>query len=256
MTNTDLEPDVSAILDLRQLTKARVLLGRFGAGVPTRAAQSLLLDHARARQAVWSEVDWKVLASRLTDLGLEIAEVQSEAGNRGVYVRRPDLGRRLSRAATERLSGMHTGANVVIVVADGLSPSAVEAHAVPLVRAVVERLAARRLSVAPLVLASQARVALGDPIGEGLKARVSIVLIGERPGLSSADSLGVYMTFDPKPGTPDSRRNCISNIRHGGLGVECAADMVLGLATAMLATGISGIDLKPGTTKLPSNDHL
>ena len=93
-------------------------------------------------------------------------------------------------------------------------------------------------------------MALGDPIGEILKARVSIVLIGERPGLSSADSLGVYMTFDPKTGTPDSRRNCISNIRNGGLGTERAADMVLALVTGMLATGVSGIDLKPDVTPL------
>jgi ethanolamine ammonia-lyase small subunit len=246
-----LEPEPSAIPDLRQMTEARVQLGRFGAGVPTRAAQSFLLDHARARQAVWSEVAWKLLASHLSDLGRDIAEIQSEAGDRSVYVRRPDLGRRLSRASAERLSGMPSGADIVLVVADGLSASAIEAHATPLVRAIVARLSARRLSIAPLVLASQARVALGDPIGDALKARVSIVLIGERPGLSSADSLGVYMTFDPKPGTPDSRRNCISNIRNGGLGIERAADMVLALVTAMLATGVSGIDLKPGAARLP-----
>jgi ethanolamine ammonia-lyase small subunit len=250
MKKSDLEKDPAGLPDLKQMTEARVQLGRFGAGVPTRAAQSFLLDHARARQAVWSEVDWKLLASHLIDLGLELAEVQSEAGDREIYVRRPDLGRRLSKAAAEQLSQRRSGADVVIVIADGLSASAIDAHAAPLVRAIVARLTARRLSIAPLILASQARVALADPIGQALKARVSIILIGERPGLSSADSLGVYMTFDPKPGTPDSRRNCISNIRKGGLGIERAADIVLGLVTAMLATEISGVELKPGAPGL------
>jgi ethanolamine ammonia-lyase small subunit len=255
MTKSELEKEPSALPDLRQMTEARVQLGRFGAGVPTRAAQSFLLDHARARQAVWSEVEWKVLASHLTGLRLDLVEVQSKAADRSVYVRRPDLGRRLSKASAEQLAQKRPGTDIVLVIADGLSASAIETNAVPLVRAIVERLATRRLSIAPLVLASQARVALGDPIGEIFKARISIVLIGERPGLSSADSLGVYMTFGPKTGTPDSRRNCISNIRNGGLGIERAADMVLALVTAMLARGVSGIELKPDVTELPRIDY-
>jgi len=251
MARSDQDTDVPLIPDLRQMTEARVLLGRFGSGLPTRAAQSFLLDHARARQAVWSEVDWKVLGTGLADLSLPIVEIQSEASDRSIYVRRPDLGRRLSRASAELVSHQPSGSDIVIVVADGLSASAVEAHAISLVRAIVTRLSARRLTIAPLVLASQARVALGDPVGEILEARVSIMLIGERPGLSAPDSLGVYMTFDPVSGTPDSRRNCISNIRNGGLGIQRAADMVLALASAMLTMGVSGIELKPDMTQLP-----
>lgn len=233
-----------ASFDLRRMTDARVLLGRFGAGLPTRAAQSFLLDHARARQAVWSEVDWSALRAALGELKLGIVEVDSQAADRATYVRRPDLGRKLSPEAAERLAGAGAGGDIVIVVADGLSASAIDVNAVPLVRAIVERLSAQRLSIAPLVLASQARVALGDPIAEMLDARICVMLIGERPGLSAADSAGIYLTCSPRSGTPDSRRNCISNIRAGGLGIDDAADAVASLVADMLKTGISGVGLK------------
>jgi len=119
------------------------------------------------------------------------------------------------------------------------------------VRTIVRRLRESGLALAPLVLARQARVALGDPVGEALGARIAIILIGERPGLTAADSLGAYVTFSPKPGTPDSRRNCISNIRAGGLGIDTAADAVLRLVTDMLRTGISGVGLKDAAAALP-----
>ncbi|WP_225118246.1 ethanolamine ammonia-lyase subunit EutC [Bradyrhizobium sp. BRP22] len=238
-------------VDLRRMTDARVLLGRFGAGLPTRAAQSFLLDHARARQAVWSAVDWASLRANLSDLGLETVEVESEAGDRGTYIRRPDLGRKLSPASAERLAGVRPGCDVVIVVADGLSASAIDVNAVPLTRAIVERLSSRRLSIAPLILASLARVALGDSIAEIVRARIAIMLIGERPGLSAADSLGAYITYSPKAGTPDSRRNCISNIRDGGLRADSAADAVVSLVTDMLKTATSGVGLRDAVAKLP-----
>lgn len=247
------EPDRKPIasLDLREMTQARVLLGRFGAGLPTRAAQSFLLDHARARQAVWSEVDWALVRSGLADLGLGIVDVESQADDRAGYVRRPDLGRKLSLQAAERLAGIRSGYDILIVVADGLSASAIDTNAVPLVRALVDRLSAPQLSIAPLVLASQARVALGDPIAEIAGARISITIIGERPGLSAADSVGVYVTCSPRPGTPDSRRNCISNIRAGGLTIDRAADGVVSLVADMLLTGISGVGLRDALVGLP-----
>ena len=161
--------------------------------VPTRAAQSFLLDHARARQAVWSTVDWTSIRTSLAELNLGIVEVESQAGDRGTYIRRPDLGRKLSLEAEERLAAIRSDCEIVIVVADGLSASAIDINAVPLVRALVERLSLLRLSIAPLVLASLARVALGDPIAEIVRAKVSIMVIGERPGLSAADSLGLYI---------------------------------------------------------------
>ena len=252
MSKTDLERETVGALDLRQMTEARVRLGRFGAGLPTRAAQSFLLDHARARQAVWSEVDWESLRGSLADLGLGAVKVESEAGDRGTYLRRPDLGRKLSPESAKRLAGVRPDCDVVIVVADGLSARAIDSNAASLVRALVGRLSSRQLVVAPLMFAAQARVALADSVAEILRARVSIMLIGERPGLSAADSLGVYMTCTPKMGTPDSRRNCISNIRSGGLGVDAATEAVMSLVGNMLRTGISGIGLREALAGLPN----
>jgi len=160
-------------------------------------------------------------------------------------------GRKLSLQAAGRLAGVCSDYDILIVVADGLSASAIDTNAVPLARAIVALLSARQLSMAPLVLASQARVALGDPIAEIVGARISIVIIGERPGLSAADSVGVYVTSSPRPGTPDSRRNCISNIRAGGLAIDRAADGVASLVADMLITGISGIGLKDALVGLP-----
>ncbi len=252
MSKTDLERETVRAVDLRQMTEARVRLGRFGAGLPTRTAQSFLLDHARARRAVWSEVDWESLRGSLADLGLGVVEVESEARDRGTYLRRPDLGRKLSPGSAERLADVRPDCDVVIVVADGLSARAIDSNAASLVRAVVERLSSRQLVVAPLMFAAQARVALADPVAEILRARVSIMLIGERPGLSAADSLGVYMTCSPKTGTPDSRRNCISNIRSGGLGVNAATEAVMSLVGNMLRTGISGVGLRDALAGLPN----
>jgi ethanolamine ammonia-lyase small subunit len=252
VSKRDLQNERSGSVDLRQMTEARVLLGRFGAGLPTRAAQSFLLDHARARQAVWSAVDWASLRANLADLGLETIDVESAAWDRGTYIRRPDLGRKLSPESAERLAGIRPGCDVVIVVADGLSASAIDVNALPLVQAIVERLSSRQLSIAPLILASLARVALGDSIAEIIRARISIMLIGERPGLSAADSLWAYITYSPKVGTPDSRRNCISNIRGGGLRVDSAADAAVSLLEDMLKTAISGVGLRDAVAGLPS----
>jgi ethanolamine ammonia-lyase small subunit len=182
MSKTDPEREAVKAVDLQQMTEARVRLGRFGAGLPTRAAQSFLLDHARARQAVWSEVDWESLRGSLADLGLGVVEIESEARDRGTYLRRPDLGRKLSPGSAKRLAGVRPDCDVVIVVADGLSARAIDSSAASLVRAVVDRPSSRQLVVAPLMFAAQARVALADPVAEILRARVSIMFIGERPG--------------------------------------------------------------------------
>lgn len=240
--------------DLREMTQARVLIGRFGAGLPTRAVQSFLLDHARARQAVWSEVDRTVLRNQLSDLAVDTADVESMAETREVFVRRPDLGRRLSPGGVHHLGTLPHQRDVVIVLADGLSASAVMTNGVPLTRAILERLDEAMISVGAVILAAQARVALADPIGELLKARVSIMLIGERPGLSAADSLGAYLTYRPETGTPDSRRNCVSNIRDGGLAIADAADTIVALTITMLKTGVSGIGLHSAAAKLPAGE--
>ncbi|MDE1157464.1 MAG: ethanolamine ammonia-lyase subunit EutC [Neorhizobium sp.] len=237
-------------LDLKAMTDARVSLGRFGSGLPTKAQLSFLLDHARAREAVWTAADGEGLQSRFAALGLGVVAVESLAPERSVYVRRPDLGRQISERSQAALGEVTSTADVVIVVADGLSSSAVDINAVPLVEAIATRLGAIGLSLAPVVIAAQARVALADPVAEALGAKISIMLIGERPGLSAADSLGAYITFGPKSGTPDSRRNCISNIRDGGMAIPVAADAIVALLRDMLRTGISGVALKDAAARL------
>lgn len=251
MTKGELERPRRELPDLREMTQARVLLGRFGAGLPTRAVQAFQLDHACARQAVWSEVDRAALRQELSDLNVNIVDVASMAGNREVFVRRPDLGRRVPPDVMQRLEALPQQQDVVIVLADGLSASAVTANGALLTRAVLKRLDAAEISVGSIILAVQARVALADPVGEFLKARVSIMLIGERPGLSAADSLGAYLTYRPETGTPDSRRNCISNIRNGGLAIADAADAIVALVITMLKTEVSGVGLHAAAAKLP-----
>ncbi len=253
---TELRADYQpATVDLAEMTDARVALGRFGSGAPTKAQLAFLLDHARAREAVWSTVDENRLESDLNALGLDVVSVESMAEDRGSYLRRPDLGRKLSRASVERLDALPAeakGCDVVITIADGLSSSAVDINAVALVRELSGLLRLAGLSIGPVAVARQARVALADEVGEILLARITIVLIGERPGLSAADSLGAYITYEPSVGTPDSRRNCVSNMREGGLSMEQAAKTIAGLIADMTKTGVSGVGLKEALVRLPS----
>ncbi|WLS01455.1 MULTISPECIES: ethanolamine ammonia-lyase subunit EutC [Rhizobiaceae] len=249
----DPRPAGDRALDFKAMTDARVALGRFGSGLPTRATQAFLLDHARAREAVWTLVDNAAMEASMADLGVEILTVESSARERNDYVRRPDLGRRLSDRSIALLAELRTELNydVVIVVGDGLSASAVTINAKPLIAALLPLLRGLGLSLGPLVLASQARVALADPIGEALNSRVTIMLIGERPGLSASDSLGAYITYAPKPGTPDSARNCVSNIRDGGLSISEAAEAIVSLVGDMMRTHMSGVTLKAAVALLP-----
>jgi ethanolamine ammonia-lyase small subunit len=194
---------------------------------------------------VHQPLDPDVVREQLPDV--ELLEVHSAAPDRATYLQRPDLGRQLAPGT----SLPHTGADLAIVIADGLSPRAVHEHAAGLVGALLERLPG--WSVAPLVLARQARVALGDAVGEALGAHAVVVLVGERPGLSSADSLGVYLTWDPRPGRADSERNCVSNVRPPhGLSYAQAADTVAGLLTAARELGASGVVLKDEGPALPA----
>ncbi|RFU19814.1 ethanolamine ammonia-lyase subunit EutC [Geodermatophilus marinus] len=229
---------------LRAATRARVALGRAGDALPTSRELEFRAAHAAARDAVHQPLDPAVLRSALP--GEELLEVRSAAPDRATYLQRPDLGRQLA-AGTEL---PRTGADLAVVMADGLSPAAVHEHAPGLVVALRERLTGWTLS--PVVLAHQARVALGDAVGEALGARAVVVLIGERPGLSSADSLGVYLTWDPRPGRADSERNCVSNVRPPhGLSYARAADTVAALLTAARELGASGVALKDEGPVLP-----
>jgi ethanolamine ammonia-lyase small subunit len=253
MTDSDALRSNEPAYDLKEMTDARVSLGRFGSGQPTKATLRFLLDHARAREAVWTTVDRGDLERQLHEQGMETVDVESLAGERSVYVRRPDLGRSLSPQSTDLLRSRASSGSVpdvVIVVADGLSASAVSINAVPLILALAPRLDALGLTVAPVILAAQARVAIADPIGECLGARLSIMLVGERPGLSAADSLGAYITYGPKTGNADANRNCVSNIRDGGLPIAIAAKSIAGLLRDIFRTAVSGVALKSALSAL------
>jgi ethanolamine ammonia-lyase small subunit len=222
---------------LREATPARVGLGRAGQGLPTAPMLAFQLAHAQARDAVHAVLDVEQLRAVL---GSPTLLVDSAAPDRAAYLADPDLGRRLDLSAIPLPRGDY---DLAIVVADGLSATAVHAHAPAVVAALRAQLAEWRL--APIVIARQARVAIGDPIGEALGARLAVVLIGERPGLSAADSLGAYITWNPRPARRDSERNCVSNIRWpGGLSPEQAAGKIAWLLSEARRLGFTGIDLK------------
>ena len=238
-------PPTRSLERLRELTPARVGLGRAGASMPTTALLDFTLDHARARDAVHAGFDVPAIVAGLNGLGLEAIEVRSGAPNRQDYLRRPDLGRTLDQDSRQLLESRSSGAcRLVIVVGDGLSPAAVNAHAVALVRSLLGRLAVEGIEPDHAVVANGARVALGDEIGAILEARMAIMLIGERPGLSAPDSLGAYLTFAPEPGRTDAERNCVSNIHGAGLGYDEAAFRIAWLVREGLARKITGVALK------------
>ncbi len=247
-------PDALAPADpwqhLRALTPARIALGRAGTSLTTRAHLEFQLAHARARDAVHDALDLPSIARSLGDAGFDTLIVHSAAPDRVRYLQRPDLGRRLttaSRAALAEAPGTVRDADLIIVVADGLSARAA-AHAAPLASALVPSLVQEGVRVGPIVVAGQARVALGDEIGAGLGARSVLVLIGERPGLSAPDSLGAYFTWDPRPGRTDAERNCVSNIRPGGLAFDAAAGRLRFLVLAARRRRLSGVGLKDDTS--------
>ncbi|MEK9278701.1 MULTISPECIES: ethanolamine ammonia-lyase subunit EutC [unclassified Bradyrhizobium] len=235
-----------ATRDLRYFTPARVALGRSGASLPTKPLLDFTLDHARARDAVHAVFDAARLAAELGEVGLSPVAASSRAVDRRDYLRRPDLGRQLDASSAEALARNATEpGRLAIVIGDGLSPAAVHAHAAALMKSLLLRLAAGDpVAIGHVVVASGARVALGDEIGAILGARMVVMLIGERPGLSVPDSLGAYLTFAPKPGRTDAERNCVSNIHHGGLSHYEAAVKIDWLVREGLARRVTGVALK------------
>ncbi|MGA7409918.1 MAG: ethanolamine ammonia-lyase subunit EutC [Bryobacteraceae bacterium] len=236
------------MITLRQFTMARVGLGRAGNSLPTSELLDFRLAHARARDAVHSPFDVQSLLVELRQLGLETIAVESDARDRTEYLRRPDRGRRLSAASSRLPRSQATSHDVAFVIADGLSPVAVLRHAVPLLSLVSAELVRDGWSIAPVVVVERGRVAIGDEIGAALGARLVVVLIGERPGLSSPDSLGIYVTWDPRPGRTDAERNCISNVRLEGLSYEAAAFKLLFLAREARRLKLTGVQLKKDDT--------
>lgn len=259
---------------LQRFTPARIALGRAGASQPTAALLSFSLAHAKARDAVHEPLQVAEMAAQLDSAGMVAIMVHSRAADRETYLRRPDLGRRLNDESRSRLLSIaagrlpihehgdehrhnnhnanhnqnsgdgihHATVDLAWVIADGLSAKAAMRHAVPLIEATMPMLAS--LTVAPVIIVEQGRVALGDEIGELLNARLIAVLIGERPGLSSPDSLGVYLTWQPRVGCTDAQRNCLSNIRPEGLAYPAAAFKLSYLIKGANRLGLTGVALK------------
>lgn len=231
---------------LRRHTAARIALGRAGDGLPTAPLLRFQAAWAEARDSLKSSLDADALAARLAPLGLPVATVRSQAADGAEYLKRPDLGRRLHPDDAARLA---PGAwDAVFVVADGLSVRAVESHAPPLLAAVLKRLGG--WSIGPVVVAQRARVALADDVGAALGAAMTVILIGERPGLSSPDSLGAYLTWAPQRGRPNSDRNCLSNIRPEGLGIDAAAFKLAWLMAEARRLKLTGVGLKDAAPDL------
>ncbi|CEE27566.1 ethanolamine ammonia-lyase subunit EutC [Xanthomonas citri pv. citri] len=241
-------PPRDAWAQLRQLTPARIALGRVGTSLPTDAHLEFQLAHAQARDAVHLAFDPAPLQAALEQRGRSNILLQSAAADRHQYLQRPDLGRRLAEEAAAQLRGLtavHGGRyDVAVVVADGLSALAVHRHAARMLDQIDALASQEGWSLAPVVLVRQGRVAIGDEVGELLDARTVIVLIGERPGLSSPDSLGLYLTYTPRVGLTDAARNCISNIRAEGLSYAEATHKLGYLLREAFRRKLSGVQLK------------
>lgn len=231
---------------LRGYTAARIGLGRTGPGMPTSEVLKFAMAHAQARDAVRTPIDWTNIEGGLQELGLESLRVASAAADRDAYLRRPDQGRRLDETSRELLTSLaaRSAPELLLVVGDGLSSTAVTANALPMITSLLPWVRKHGWRLGPVLLATQARVALGDDAGGILKARATVILIGERPGLSSPDSLGVYLTWEPRPGRRDGERNCVSNIRNGGLGADEAAFRVVWLLREAFRRQLTGVALK------------
>lgn len=233
---------------LRRLTPARIALGRAGTSLPTAAQLDFQFAHAQARDAVHLPFDHAGLRDELQARGYETLLLASAAADRHTYLQRPDLGRKLHPDAAEQLSRSRSpegpAPDLAVVIADGLSSLAVRRHSVPFLERLMTDIRAENWSVAPIVVVEQGRVAVADEIGERLGAKMTVILIGERPGLSSPDSLGLYFTYGPRAGLTDAYRNCISNIRREGLSYDTAAFRLMYLMREACRRRLSGVDLK------------
>lgn len=230
---------------LKRFTEARIGLGRSGSALPTQEVLKFSLAHARARDAVTAPTDWEAVAAGIEALGLRTHRIESAAETRDIYLRRPDLGRTLSsrsRVSFELVAKEQP--DLMIMAGDGLSSTGLTVNVAQLIKALLPHIQKNGWKLAPVLLASQARVALADEAGEILGAKAALVLIGERPGLSSPDSLGAYLTYEPKRGRNDAERNCVSNIRQGGLSYDEAAFKIAWLLGQALKYRMTGVALK------------
>ncbi|PJZ84247.1 ethanolamine ammonia-lyase subunit EutC [Leptospira harrisiae] len=246
----------------KQYSQARIGLDRTGGSISTKDMLKFRLDHARARDAVLLNPDFSSLLENLKALGkgknLPAVFVESLVSSKEEYLLRPDLGRRLSTESVNNLQSLSGDFDLAIIGVDGLSAKAIENNYIPFLTILMEEINKTGFRVGPLVLSKWGRVAIGDEVGEILNSKISIVIIGERPGLSSADSLGVYITYHPQVGNTDESRNCISNIRPGGFAFESAVKKTIYLITESIQRKLSGVGLKdemPPEFLLPSKEN-
>ncbi|QDA58591.1 ethanolamine ammonia-lyase subunit EutC [Hymenobacter jejuensis] len=238
-------------VSLKRFTDARIALGRVGTSVPLQEALALKFAHAQARDAVYSELNLEKLLKELQTFQLPIYQVRSKASNRQEYLRRPDLGRQLHESSHKHLQECADDeTDIVIIMADGLSATAINKYSIAVIRFLLPQLQQAGIRVGPLILAEQARVAISDEIGEIFRTKIALILIGERPGLSSLQSLSAYFTYSPKIGLTDKARNCVSNIRPEGLQYAEAADKIFYMLNASFRRKISGIQLKDNSNSL------
>lgn len=243
LNNEELSPE-----KLTEYTFARVKLPKTGFAIKLKEVLALRADHAAAKDAIFTEFNIEAIQNKLTHIGEYWLEVSSEAITKELFLKRPDLGKELDESSQLFLTKYSDKKNdVVIIISNGLSASAVNSNAAVLLNRFISKLQKTSYQLAPIIFAKNGRVAIGDRIGEILQAKLSIILIGERPGLSSPDSMSVYFTYAPKIGLTDESRNCISNIRSQGFPPEQAADKLFQLITTSLSTKISGVHLKDDT---------
>jgi ethanolamine ammonia-lyase small subunit len=240
MTKQLIQTDPSA--QLRSLTNARIGLGNVGGALPTNEILSFRLAHAEAKDAVYHALDIDTLQAQIEEIGVSIFVANSRANSRDEYLKRPDLGRRLSQKSIDDLVAKKQHYEIVLVVADGLSAEAVNKHSVPILRQFISLLSGK-YSVA-VVLVKQGRVAIADEIAEIFGAKLTAIFIGERPGLSSPQSMGIYLTYAPKVGLTDESRNCISNIHTEGLSYDTATQILYFYMSQAMRIQKTGIDLK------------
>lgn len=229
---------------LREFTAARIAIGRTGNSIPLKQSMEFKLAHAHARDAVYSTLDVDGLFTRLKVFELPVLHLHSQAANRHKYLKRPDLGRLLDDDYQAQLKNHIVNPDIAIIIADGLSAEAVNGNAYSLLKILIPKLLDSKLTIGPICLVEQGRVAIGDDVASGLNARFSVLLIGERPGLSAADSMGAYLTYNPRPGLTDESRNCISNIRKHGLSYTHAAEKIFYLTNESFRRKLSGVELK------------
>jgi ethanolamine ammonia-lyase small subunit len=240
---------------LRRFTSARIALGRAGGSLPTAELLDFALAHAAARDAVHSVLDIPSLIEDLKSIGLPVIVCKTQVPDHVTYLQRPDLGSRLDPASNDVLAGQAKEADLSIVISDGLSAIAARSHAANLLKELIPLLKVDGISLAPLVIAPLARVAVQDEVGHALGSRASLIVLGERPGLGCPDSLGAYLVFHPRPGNTNADRNCVSNIRPAGLPIPAAAATLRYLIGESIRRKISGIQLKDERSALPLPDR-